>query len=278
MGRSITDIVSEHIAANRTQLPVFDGTSRRIQEMLESPEFDVSEIERLIASDPVIAAALLRVANSSFYGGLEKVTSPSEALLRLGAKQVAKLVMMVGQKQSYRLRDAKLAPLVDALWHHAVGCALGAEWLAKRLRRTDVAAEVFMASLLHDIGKLFLLRVLDDLKAANASFNPAEPLVRELMTSMHSEQGARLLESWNIPESFCTIARHHHDDEVDERNTALLLVRLVNVACNKLGIGLETGTDLDLAALEEAQILRVGDVLAAELEICLEDAAELAAA
>jgi HD-like signal output (HDOD) protein len=278
MGRSIKDIVNEHITANRTQLPVFDGTSRRIQEMLESPEFDVTEIERLIASDPVIAAALLRVANSSFYGGLEKVTSPSEALLRLGAKQVAKIVLLVGQKQSYRLRDAKLAPLVNALWHHAVGCALGAEWLAKRLRRTDVAGDVFMAGLLHDIGKLFLLRVLDDLKAANASFKPAEPLVRELMASMHGEQGARLLESWNIPELFCGIARHHHDDEVDERNTALLLVRLVNVACNKLGIGLEDGIDLDLAALEEAQILRVGDVLAAELEICLEDAAELAAA
>lgn len=276
MSRSIAEIVDQHIAAGKTTLPVFDGTTQRLQGMLQSGEFDMGAVEKLITGDPVLASATLRLANSSFFAGLEKITNVREAIVRLGVKQVSNLVTLVAQKKNYHIRDRALQPLVATLWRHSVGVAIGSQWLAGRLRRGDLTGEAFMAGMLHDIGKLLLLRVVDDLKEQNKTFQPSEALVLELLASLHNRHGHALMKQWNIPELYCDVVARHHDPDFEDGATLLVLVRLVDQACNKLGIGLEPQPDLDLASSAEAQVLRVDDVLAAELEIRLEDAAELA--
>jgi HD-like signal output (HDOD) protein len=276
VSRSIAEIVDEHIAAGKTTLPVFDGTTQRLQGMLQSGEFDMGAVEELITGDPVLASATLRLANSSFFAGLEKITNVREAIVRLGVKQVSNLVTIVAQKKNYHIRDRVLQPLVAALWRHSVGVAIGSQWLAGRVKRGDLSGEAFMAGMLHDIGKLLLLRVVDDLKAQGKGFDPSESLVLELLASLHARHGHALMKQWNIPEVYCDVVQRHHDADFEDGATLLILVRLVDQACNKLGIGLEPRPDLDLAASAEAQVLRVDDVLAAELEIRLEDAAELA--
>jgi len=277
MGRSIAEIVDEHIAAGRTALPVFDGTTRSLQDMLQSGEFDMDAVEVLLTRDPVLASATLRLANSSFFAGLEKITNIREAIMRLGVRQVSNLVTLVTQEKTYRVRDEGLQPLVGLLWRHSVGVAVGCQWLAERLKRTDLVREAFMAGMLHDIGKLLLLRVVDDLQARDDGFQPSEVLVRELLASLHARHGHALMTRWNLPEVYRDVVLHHHDPDFDEDDTLLVLLRLVDQACRKQGIAVEPEPDLDLAASAEAQVLRVDEILAAELEIRLEDATELAA-
>ena len=276
MSRPIAEVVEEHLAANKTELPVFDGTSKKLQDMLESGEFDVSEVEQLIGTDPVLSSAVLRMANSTFYAGLDKVASVSDGIMRLGMKQIVSLATLVTQKESYQLRDAALQPLVKSLWSHAVACAAGSQWLAGKLKRGDLATEAFMAGMLHDIGKLLVLRVVDDVKSEDPDFDPPEALVREVMRSMHTSQGAALMEQWNMPPEYVRIVREHHSDVLADNDALGALVRLVDQACNKLGLGVEPTPELRLAATAEAQLLRIGDVETAELEIKLEDAMELA--
>ena len=62
----------------------------------------------------------------------------------------------------------------------------------------------------------------------------------------------------------------------DSRGANAVTVRLVDQACARIGISLEPNPELNLAASAEAQSLRVSDVITAELEIRLEDAAGLA--
>ena len=66
------DIVNERIASGKTQLPTYDATAHRIQQEIAKEDADVKEIEKLISSDQALSAEVLRVANSSFYKGLEK--------------------------------------------------------------------------------------------------------------------------------------------------------------------------------------------------------------
>jgi len=272
---SLADIVAAHIQKGRTALPVFAGTRQRLYALLRDEEFDLSEARAVIEQDAVLTSALLRLANSTFFGGLEKVTRASEAVMRLGAKQVANAVMMVGVKEQYKVRDNALRELLDVLWRHSIACALGSRWLCGRLKRQDLQEEAFVAGLLHDIGKLFLLRVVDDLKASQAGFNPSSALVYELMDSMHSRQGAALLRKWNLPETYIRVVEHHHDPDFEDHDTLLIAVRLVDQACARVGISLTPDPEINLAASSEAQALRVSDIQTAELEIELEDAAEL---
>ena len=96
-------------------------------------------------------------------------------------------------------------------------------------------------------------------------------LLLDAMNRLHAREGSRLLTRWNMPEQYHVIARDHHAAEVDADNHLLLLVRLANLVCRKLGIGLEQDNALDLAATPEAELLRLTGRDLAELELALED-------
>lgn len=276
--KSLAQIVEEYIDSGEAELPVFDRTALEIRKMIDAKVYDPQAVEKLVASDPALTGSLLRHANSSFFSAIEKVVTVRDAIVRLGVKQVAELVLLATQQQQYALRDPMLRELASQLWRHAVGCAIGAQWLARKLGMENQVQEAFLAGLMHDIGKLLLLRVLDGLlHSKQLKFRPSEKLVGQLLDSLHAEYGEKLMRQWNIPDSYAEIARCHHDRDYDETNNLLALIRLIDIACNRLGIGIRGKVELNVAASSEAQRLRASEVVLAELEIRLEDAMHLSA-
>lgn len=149
---------------------------------------------------------------------------------------------------------------------------MGSQWLSQRCGLRDRSHELFIAGLLHDVGKLFLLTVIDAIKASGRiSDMPPRNLIRDLMVNLHAEHGCSLLKHWNLPEMYCDIALRHHEEQYDKDNIPLMIVKLANQACNKLAIGLEPDPSLLLTATAEAYSLGLSDVTLAELEIKLED-------
>jgi HD-like signal output (HDOD) protein len=140
----------------------------------------------------------------------------------------------------------------------------------------EVEKEALLGGLLHDVGKLFLLRVVDDLIRAGHLRDPSAQLLQEVLSRMHCEQGEALLAAWNIPDPYRQLVRRHHDPDFDEDDLLLLVVRLADQACNKLGMGLVPTPGLVLATTPEAQALRIPELVLAELEVALEDSEELA--
>ncbi|MEB2344461.1 MAG: HDOD domain-containing protein [Deltaproteobacteria bacterium] len=273
MSESLADIALAQIEGGRARIPVFDPKAARAQQMLAEGSFEIEELEALIAAEPALASALLRAANSTFFGGLDKVVSIHEGILRLGARRSAQLVVVLGQKQAHRMGNPQLQAMAERLWSHSLACALGTDWLVRRLRVPEIENAAMLAGLLHDTGKLFLLCVLDDLiSSRKLQFEPTGTLVIQILAALHASLGARLLDEWRIPDPYRALVLHHHDEEVDESDALLLAVRLVDGVANKLGIGLEPRPDHDPAGTLEAQALRVPEVMIAELEIQLEDA------
>lgn len=276
--KSLLERVDEHLHARDAHLPVIDHIGMQVRRVVASGDFDLREVEALINQDPALAAAVLRGANSAFYRGIQKVTTVSEAVARIGARQVANLVLLETQRRNFLSERRRLRPLFEALWHHAVGCAAGAEWLARRLRFEEIADHAFMAGLLHDLGKLLILRVVDEIAAEDPDGSRiTEPLVRELLDEFHADRGAVLMQAWELPDLYVRVARDHHAEEFDPDDLLGVAVRLVDRACHRLGIGLRHTPELLLAELPEARALEASELLLAELEVLLEDALELAA-
>jgi putative nucleotidyltransferase with HDIG domain len=252
-------------------LPVFSDVALKVQKASREERYDISEIERAIESDPALVAEVLRAANSAFFGGLSEVSSIRAAVLRLGLQRVANLVFLASEKSRYNARHPEIAGLMRDLWHHASACALAAEWISRKVRFPQHGETVFIGALVHDIGKLFLLRVLDDM-AREPEYAAVSPeLIREMLDNAHADVGHRLLVSWHLPEVFQTIVRDHHVEVPDPANIPLQIVRLANHACNKVGIGLRPQPDLVLGAVREAATLGMSEIAIAELEIILED-------
>jgi HD-like signal output (HDOD) protein len=271
---SFLDVIQQYIEEGNIVLPVFSSAAVRVQQELAKKEPEMRVLENLISQDQSLSSQVLQIANSAFYHGLVEILTIRAAIVRLGMQEVGNIVLLAATKNQFRSRNKAFNLIMHKLWQHSVGCALGVQWLARRCKLDELKSHAFFAGLLHDVGKLFVLMVIDRLKEKDPSLPLTHALLMEAMTVLHPLQGYKLMKQWNLPEEYCAIARDHHGD-FDGKNLLLLLVRLSNMACLKLGIGLAKDPSLVLSATEEAHQLNLSEIDLAELEILLEDTAVL---
>ena len=269
---SFVDIVNSQLKSEKAQLPVFSKTAIRVQKEIAKKDADVNLIEKLIISDQALTGEILKISNSSFYKGLQDISTIHQAVIRLGINEVFNIIVLVTQKNNFYSKDEMLNGIMRELWRHSVGCAIGSNHLASLCGLQAIKHESFFAGLLHDVGKLHILKIADDIKKNNGSgIQISNALLTEAMDSLHTKCGSALMHHWNLPEKYCDIAKDHHNEDFDTKNLLLALVRMADKACNKLGIGLNKEPSLVLAATPEAEILRISEVKLANFEIFLED-------
>ena len=268
---SLLDVINRYIAADTLSLPVFNNAAVRLQRELGKPEPDLRVIEQVITSDQALSSQVLKIANSAFYRGLVEVGTVRAAIIRLGMREIGRIVLMAASEQHFRSRDRTIALVMKKLWQHSVGCAYGTAWLARRRDCGVEQSQAFFAGLFHDVGKLFVLMVIEQIKRKNKSLKLTDSLLMEAMNRLHAREGSRLLTRWNMPGHLHVIARDHHNAEIDAQNRLLVLVRMANLVCRKLGIGLAEDGSLLLAATPEANLLGLTGTDLAELEGALED-------
>jgi len=275
---SLIELINKNVTTKRVKLPAFNGTALRIQNEIAKEEPDTRMIEKSIVSDQSLTGEVLRVSNSSFYRGLSQVATVRDAIIRLGSKEVSNIVAMVTLQHNFQSKDPVVHKIMGKLWRHSVGCAMGASWLAKQTGFLTICHETFIAGLLHDVGKLFVLKAIDDMRiSGDIEHRPSNMLIDEAMEKLHTEQGNLLLNNWNLPEKYCLIARDHHKEDFDCNDHLLVLVRLANHMCHKKGIGLVEDPSIVLMATPESHQLQLSEVDLARLEVLLEDSQVLSA-
>lgn len=273
---SLIDVVNRFIESDAVTLPVFNSAAARIQQEIAKAEPSIQVVEKIITSDQALSTQVLKIANSSFYRGLAEVGTVRAAIMRLGIKEIEKVVVLAASRQHFKSSDKSINLVMKKLWQHAVGCAYGTVWLSRRYTYGVDQSQAFFGGLFHDVGKLLILVIIEQIKRRNTSLRITDALLQEAMDRLHTKEGAKLLRQWNMPDYFCVIASDHHNPELDEKNILLLLARMANLVCHKLGIGLVRDPSLVLPATMEAGLLNLTEIDLAELEIVLEDTAVLA--
>ena len=275
---SLVDLIEQRRAEGRIELPVFDRVAGRVYQAVNSGDVDANGLVMLLEEDPAIASEVLRVANSSFFTGLGEVTRLRDAIVRLGNKQIATLALAASQKRMYSASAGQFGDRLVDLWRHASAVAFGSRWLAQVLGLRHLADEAFLAGLLHDVGKISLLRIIEDLLAEEGESLPVSDAVLEAaVRQLHPSHGAELLASWNLPDVFLRAVAEHHGPIPERDDAVLLIVRMVDRACVKEGIGERHEPELDLDTCDEATLLGLDEFRIAELQVVLEDAAAMAA-
>src|SRR2546426_6181262 len=99
---SIIDFVREKLSSEDVQIPVLEPVALKVQSILRDADYKMDELVLVIEEEPALVSQILRVANSSLFSGLAKISTIQGALVRLGAKQVASLAMLVSQKNMYQ--------------------------------------------------------------------------------------------------------------------------------------------------------------------------------
>jgi len=219
--------------------PVLPTVAFKAVEVARQEHADLSDLAEILKSDPALAARVVQRANSSAYRGSRVFKTVEDAVARIGLKQTADYVLAVTTASMFNAEAPLYEALLQRLWHHSLSCALAAKFLAERTQGADPDL-LFMMGLLHDIGKLVLLKILMELPRTRNAQDDQQ--INDVLDALHGEFGGALLHRWHFDEAFVDVAKLHHNDEDIER--CALELRLVALA-NRLT---ELGDDGGIAA------------------------------
>lgn len=268
---SLSSMVEEYAASETLNLPIFPEVARELYAKIKDQNASIEDIAAIVGKDQAMAAQMLKLANSAFFAGLNKARTIRECIMRLGVKQVYNCLVAGSQKDFYASRDPVIDKHLATLWQHALATAKGSQWLLRKTGYAEVAEEGFLAGLFHDIGKLLLLKVFETIRAERKEITLSEPFLLEILDFMHVEQGYTFMKGWNMPTVYCDVEKHHHDEDIQNADALLLVVRIVDRVCAKCGCSFKHDPTISPATLPEAAALSVKEIVLAELEVLIED-------
>ena len=210
----------------------------RILAMVATGTVSAGEIADEIGKDQVLAARVLKLVNSGFYGFRQPITTITHAMVLLGGDVVKTLVMTASVID---LVD-RMNQLLEGLWEHSVGTARAAGAIAERLRMRDVE-EIALCGLLHDIGKVIVgqtfpvehARIRQVVAERNCLQIEAEA---EVLGVSHAEVGMWLLKKWSLPPNMVyPIAYHHAFHPRRDFADRTAVVHLADILCRAKGVG-----------------------------------------
>jgi len=203
----------------------------RVNEMLEDASITAADLGKVIAQDTGLTARLLKIVNSSFYGFPSRIETVTRAVTVIGLRELRGLVLAASAVEAFSKIPNDVLNMVN-FWRHSVYCGVVAQQLAERCRVLH-SERLFVAGLLHDIGKLIMSHKIPDtvkrvINIKTTDPRPDEEIENELLGFSHAEVGGELMRCWQMPESLYNTVRYHHQPEQAE--SAELEVCLVHIA------------------------------------------------
>ncbi|MFZ2447913.1 MAG: HDOD domain-containing protein [Syntrophobacteraceae bacterium] len=237
-------------------LPAMPHVAAQVMEKLSNPNATPRDIHQLIEKDQGLAARVLKVANSPYYGASRSISTLRDAILFMGFDSIKSVVLTAVMKGIF----AETGLAEKLLWEHSIGCGVAARRIGTAVGHPG-KEEVFLAGLMHDVGKAVLFvrlpdkmsDIMQEVYNTGATFSDAET---SALGFTHSEVGQLMADKWrfslNIEEA---IAHHHQPSDSHIAAQFCHIVSLANSVCHKLEIGPTRKPDLDLASLDSVKAL-----------------------
>ncbi|MCD6489883.1 MAG: HDOD domain-containing protein [Thermodesulfobacterium sp.] len=236
--------ILERIFDKVDTIPAFPKVAFQALELVKKEDVDFKALERVIKSDPGIAANFLKIVNSAAFGLPQKIDSLFKAFMFLGMNQI-KFIIVASVAKNYFNKDLIGYGLsVEDIWIHSLTCGLIAEEIAMDIGFPLHKIEtVYIASILHDIGKIVLdlytkLEIEKFQTIAKEKIDWDFIQIEWLVIGVdHGLVGAHLLERWEFPKQISFAVRAHHDSDLMLQSEIASIVALSNILANMIGIG-----------------------------------------
>lgn len=257
---SSTNETIDRIVQTIEEIPTLPVIASQIRSLLKNDDTTVKHLENIIMRDPPLAAKILKLVNSSFYGLLNKVSTIEHALVILGFQEVRNVVLGFSLQNHFPDDNATIDR--TRFWKHAIVCSQIAKYLGKHFRIPDDGT-FFLSGLIHDIGKLVIdqyfpdefVRIVETVSTGQTTFSQAE---KSVLGVTHYQIGAKLLQQWQFPPRVVMQVFYHHAPWHDKNFTSeSIVVYLANMFTKMTGYSClaeekhMTGTDITDTAICE---------------------------
>ncbi|KAA0891732.1 HDOD domain-containing protein [Oryzomonas rubra] len=254
----------ETLIMNASDLPTIPVVATKVMQLIGSETTTSEELAKIVAADPAVAARVLKISNSSFYGCQRQIQTLSHAIMILGFSTLKSLVVAASVKQVYK----PYGLTEKMLWEHSFGAGLAARIIAGVTRLVN-EEEAFLGGLFHDIGKIIMntmdsqqfQAVMQKCYNDRISFLEAE---RQVYPYSHADVGALVIKKWNFPTILMQAVQKHHtfdfaDDEDPYQMRLTSVVGLANLFCHRVGAGMREPEEISLHETPPAIILNIDE-------------------
>jgi putative nucleotidyltransferase with HDIG domain len=195
-------------------LPTLPTVAMEVNRLLMDVNTSVKELSDTIRKDQAMVPKILKLVNSAFYGFPSRIASVDRAIVLLGYNTVRNAVLSVSVMEAFG-KDKDLAGFnLSDFWIHAITVAVVSRHLAAT-SRLHAPEDAFTAGLIHDIGKILLIKYFPDafvalcsrVEEGKESFFEAET---DLLKIAHTRMGATLAKRWKFPDEIVDAIRNHH--------------------------------------------------------------------
>ncbi len=235
----MNDIIESKVLRYRIKnignLPTVPETLKRLSHIIEKQNVSLTEIAGFVQSDPALTFRILKMVNSAVYGFPGRIASVSHAIMLLGLNVVKGLLLGISV---FELMQKAMV----GLYEHSMGCAAASMIIAQKkgLREPE---EVYVAGLIHDIGKVVM--ALEFTKAYEAALAQSEQenisierAEKQFFADNHPVLGGVLSEKWRFPKKLTEAILYHHQPRSAEffpLETAI--VHLADILTKARGLG-----------------------------------------
>lgn len=220
----------------------------RVNEMLDEPNVTAVELGNVISQDTSLTARLLKVVNSSYYGFQAKIETVSRAVSVVGLRELRGLVIAASAVESFSNVSDDILNKVR-FWRHSLYCGVIARLLAEQCHVLH-SERLFVAGLLHDIGKLIVAqRLPQEAKMIALELDSGQrtecEVEQDILGFNHAEVGGELMHEWGMPETLFESVAYHHNPELAK--TGVMETSLIHIA-NIFTYEAEQGLDMKIDA------------------------------
>jgi len=229
----------QEFVRERIDLMSLPDVAIELNKLCDDKNSTAQDIADVIATDATLTARLLKVVNSPFYNFPQQVDTITMAITILGISQLRDLAMATLIIQKFNnIPEGIVTP--EKFWSHNIACATAAKTIVSELGIKQ-SERVFVAGLLHDIGKMLMylshpnisIEVLGLVKD-NSELDITQ--IEEVAFGFsHAEAGAALLSEWGLPESLIEPVKfHHHPDRANRFAIEASVLHLANAVANEI--------------------------------------------
>ncbi|MCB9558517.1 MAG: HDOD domain-containing protein [Deltaproteobacteria bacterium] len=238
-------LVVKRLESGKLVLPVMPQAAQRVQTQLDDPRASLKQLAQTIESDPVLAAQVLQAANSAAFGFATPVKSISQALTKLGIRNIRRLLYTAIAQRVFSSRLKRANEALQVLWEHSLAVAVLSQDIAGLVGIEDIQA-AYTAGLLHDIGQavvaVYLLEVertlLNGAKSSRDDFIDF-PAWMNIVRASQAPIGAAVAKHWRLPEDVCLAIANANDYDPANRLCISNVVRFADAITAVAGITIE---------------------------------------
>jgi HD-like signal output (HDOD) protein len=193
--------------------PSLPATVSAVLAVTGAPESSANDLMKAILPDQSMCATILKIANSAFFGLPREVGTIEKAVMVLGFDEVKNIVLGKAVFNSFKELNGGNRQSIENFWSHSFTCGLAAKIIAERVNLSP--SEMFIAGLIHDIGKIAMLLTFPNiyshlLKSSEENWPRNCEKERELFFISHDEVAYRILKRWLFPLKLLLSVGHHH--------------------------------------------------------------------